>query len=102
MIAQTRGIRTQSPVNWSGGTIYFVKDEQAYENSDRLDLPCLLVSRGVDCSTTDAERGCDLFINAAFMCRRFCPYPLSPAKHSAILREKCHIPAMDSHGNGSP
>lgn len=102
MIAQTQGIRTQNPFNWSGGTIYFLKDGQASENSDRLDLPCLLVSRRVDCSTTDAECGCDLFINAPFMYQRFCSYPLSPAKHSAILHEKCHIPAMDSHGNGSP
>lgn len=91
MIAQTQGIRTQNPVNWSGGTICFLKDGQASENSDRLDLPCLLVSRRVDCSTTDAECGCDLFINAPFMYQRFCSYPLSPATQPSSMRNATYL-----------
>lgn len=78
MIAQTQLIWTHSPVDCSGGIIYFVQDEQAYKNSDRLDSPCLLARGGADCSIGDAQCGCDvIFTNVPFMDGDFRPH-LSP------------------------
>lgn len=81
MTAQRQLLRSQNPVNWSGGTTYFINNEQAYKSSDRLDLLHLLVRGGIDCSTTDAECGCDTYINVSFIYQCFCPHPLSLTKH---------------------
>lgn len=48
----------------------------------RLDLPCLLVRRGVYCSTTDAKCGCDAFINVQFIYQHFCPHPPWEVPHT--------------------
>lgn len=78
MIAQTQLIRTHSPVDRSGGITYFVQDEQAYKNSDRLDPPCLLARGGADCSIGEAQCGRDvIFTNVTFMDEHFRPH-LSP------------------------
>lgn len=87
MIAQTQLRRIQNSVNWSGCTTHFVKDEQVYKNSDRLDLPCLLVRGGVNCSTT--ECGCDVFINVPLMYPHFCPRPFFSAEH--FMRNATHL-----------